>query len=339
MFTQGKIFTTNQKKYNKGKHNYKLISIDQINIIDKLSSNKFTHLKEAYTNLGDINTKELTTLAELEEEFTKKHSEYIKTYEKYLEELTNNQQSINSKYRNKVIKYDNKYYYVNNYGIARLFDDNVWENKDDSCPNPESNENITHNEFSTLSNGHKMGFKERCKSGGYNVQDSGSGTTGWVDSNGLIYTYDSFLDKHPSCPDEYERISSIHFNAMKKGGTMDSNKPCSRYNLNQGTYGKLMSLNNELLTIIRKMKREVTQLTSKDKNLKDKIDIEKTKIVQAYNKLDEVVKQVNASKKKIQSYRGEIEDQNLSVPSIQMHHLIWVVLGGAFIGAAIYNAS
>ena len=40
-------------------------------------------------------------------------------------------------------------------------------------------------------------------------------------------------------------------------------------------------------------------------------------------------------KNAIAQYRAEVEDQNLSVPSVQMHHLIWVVLGGAFIATAI----
>jgi len=40
----------------------------------------------------------------------------------------------------------------------------------------------------------------------------------------------------------------------------------------------------------------------------------------------------------IEQYRAEVEDQNLSVPAIQMHHLIWVIMGGAFIATAIYNS-
>ena len=41
------MFTNNQKKYNK-KHNYKLVSINQLNIVDKLSSNKFTNLQALF---------------------------------------------------------------------------------------------------------------------------------------------------------------------------------------------------------------------------------------------------------------------------------------------------
>ena len=43
-------------------------------------------------------------------------------------------------------------------------------------------------------------------------------------------------------------------------------------------------------------------------------------------------------KSDIAQYRAEVEDQNLSVPSVQMHHLIWVVIGGAFIATAMYNS-
>ena len=39
----------------------------------------------------------------------------------------------------------------------------------------------------------------------------------------------------------------------------------------------------------------------------------------------------------IKQYEAEVSDQNLSVPSIQMHHLIWIILGGAFVATAVHN--
>ena len=57
-----------------------------------------------------------------------------------------------------------------------------------------------------------------------------------------------------------------------------------------------------------------------------------------YNELSEMKKKLKKMNTTIQSYKAEVEDQNLSVPSIQMHHLIWVIMGGAFIATAIYNS-
>ena len=37
------------------------------------------------------------------------------------------------------------------------------------------------------------------------------------------------------------------------------------------------------------------------------------------------------------SYGAKIKEQNLLVPSVEMHNYIWVVLAGTFLVTAIYN--
>ena len=341
MFAQGKMFTNNQKKYNKRKHNYKLVSINQLNIVDKLSSNKFTNLQEAFIPkkdpLREKNLAETQKLQKLESEFNTDMNQYMEKYKLYLDELSSRQQSKNVKYRNQVITYDGNYYYVNNAGFARVFTNSVWQGKDNSCP--QSSRVLSAEEFSSLTLGPPMNVGEMCRAGVYNAKSASDGTTAWVDNQGYKHIYTDFSNRHRSCPPTAETITSLQFNAMPTGKTYGSMEQCATISLDSPLYDQLMIINNRLLSKITEIKSEIGKLDSQDITLKNNIIKKKEEIVDAYSKLEKLVKQIKDSRTSIQTYRGEIEDQNLSVPSIQMHHLIWVVLGGAFIGAAIYNAS
>lgn len=341
MFAQGKMFTNNQKKYNKRKHNYKLVSINQLNIVDKLSSNKFTNLQEAFIPkkdpLREKNLAETQKLQKLESEFNTDMNQYMEKYKLYLDELSSRQQSKNVKYRNQVITYDGNYYYVNNAGFARVFTNSVWQGKDNSCP--QSSRVLSAEEFSSLTLGPPMNVGEMCRAGVYNAKSASDGTTAWVDNQGYKHIYTDFSNKHSSCPHTAETITSLQFNAMPTGKTYGYMDQCATISLDSPLYDQLMIINNRLLSKITEIKSEIGKLDSQDITLKNNIIKKKEEIVDAYSKLEKLVKQIKDSRTSIQTYRGEIEDQNLSVPSIQMHHLIWVVLGGAFIGAAIYNAS
>ena len=70
-----------------------------------------------------------------------------------------------------------------------------------------------------------------------------------------------------------------------------------------------------------------------DKDIASQKDILET----TYNKLLKEKEKLKKVKDSIAQYRAEVEDQNLSVPSVQMHHAIWAIIGGAFIATAIYN--
>ena len=57
---------------------------------------------------------------------------------------------------------------------------------------------------------------------------------------------------------------------------------------------------------------------------------QKVQLENTYNELDKRTIKENKIKDLrwiLNTYNGKIEDQNLSVPAIQMHHLIWMLLG------------
>jgi chromosome condensin MukBEF ATPase and DNA-binding subunit MukB len=93
-----------------------------------------------------------------------------------------------------------------------------------------------------------------------------------------------------------------------------------------------------MISGVTSMKGEVNKLAGEDVSIDKDIQAQKVQLENTYNELLKEKKKVDRFKMDIEQYRAEVEDQNLSVPSIQMHHLIWVIMGGAFIATAIYNS-
>ena len=117
MFKQGKIFERNQRRYNRLINNDKLnlISIDQLNIVQKLKSNKYSSIREGYRDrkniknpnkLDELSEQESAILLDLENQFNAKLEDYKIKYGDYLNELTSEQSISSRKLRNKIVKYE-----------------------------------------------------------------------------------------------------------------------------------------------------------------------------------------------------------------------------------------
>ena len=345
MFKQGKKFEQNQNRYKRlvKKHNLNLISLNQLNIVDNLKTNKFAHIEAFATDsmssaavnaVKRKNQEENMKLTNLESKFNTDMEKYVQLYKKYLIELTE-RQSNTTTYRNITIKYDNNYYYVNKSSVARQFTAESWIAKDNSCP--DSSKVLNDEEFQKLTRGNPINSGELCGITKINVQDRDNGTAAWVDSQGQKHIYTSFHDRNPSCPSDYKQISGTQFNAIPKSNNYGPNDKCSLVSLDSSTYNKLIIINTSLLDTVQKMKQEVNNLLAEDKTVDKKVKNQKIKLVKSYQDLTKMNERLRKMNDDIKQYEAEVNDQNLSVPSIQMHHLIWIILGGAFIATAVHN--
>ena len=296
---QGKKFKNIQKKYNnliKNK-NYQLISTGKLNIVNNLQSLKCSNLAEGMTStlniprtVEQVNEIELNKLKSLESKFNSKVTEYARNYKLYLEELVSRNSSLNTAHKNKVMKYNNSYYWINNAGTARSFDAVTWSKKDDSCP--DSAGTMTASDFALLNRGPPMGEGELCSSGGYSAKDGGSGSTAWVDNQGYKHPYRDFINKHSSCPNDTRILTSIQYHAIPTRGSYDKDDVCATVSLDSPLHDKLVSLNNELMAIIKEFHSLISTLQVKDKELKKQISSQKNVLVTKYSALQKEKKRV-----------------------------------------------
>jgi len=343
---QGEQFNQYQKKLKKKvkDSNLALISVGKLNIMNNLNFESYSSVKEGMqsgppdVSLNPVeaqNDNEKQQLAQLEGEFNEKIVTYTNIYKKYLEELASRQSSVNVSFKNQLVKYNNDYYYINNMGVSRQFSDSAWDGRDQStCPST-STKNITDEEMARLSRGTPMGIGEMCRSGGYNATTGKA--TAWVDNQGYKHLHNDFRNKHTSCPDSTVTVSDIQFDAIPTGNSYGSDDKCEVMSLDSENYDKLQKLNNDLMNIVKTMHTNVQNLATKDKTLEDKVDGEKKKLLDTYNELNKMKKKVDSLKTANETLKAEANDQYLDSSAIQFHHLIWVVVGCAFIATAIRN--
>ena len=344
MFKQGEKFKNNQKKYKAliEKYHLNMISLNQLNVVNNLKSKRYACISEGFDGGAGMNAVEQKNLAEktkidrLEGQFNDNMRQYITKYKTYLKELASRQTSLNSRLKNKVIKYGSNYYYINNTGIARQFTDASWRGKDESCPN--SNTTINAQEFSRLSLGPPMNIGELCRSGGYNAKDQSSGSAAWVDNLGYKHLYTDFINRNKSCPADTVNITGVQFNAIPTGNNYGPNDKCNTMSLDSPLYDQLVVLNQKMISDVTAMKGEVNKMATEDVTLDKDIEKQKTILTNTYSALLKEQKKIKQMKADIEQYKAETEDQFLSVPSVQMHHMMWAVIGGAFIATIIYNS-
>lgn len=341
MFQQGKIFNNFQEKYKNlvKKEKLEQISIGKLNVVNNLKYKNYKKV-EGFSGVDyveRVNNEEMSRLTQLQNKFNKDLNSYNSKYKKYLEELMSRQNSVKSRYRNKVIKRGHDIYYVNNMGIARYYNPTAWANKDNSCSEPVAS--LSSKEMSEIPLGTNMGVGEKCGPGGFNALDTSSGTTAWVDSLGFKHFYDDFRNRHPSCPSNTTRLTSVQFNAIPNGKTFTSSDPCNIVSLDSPLYDQLVALNNSLMRTVTAMKTEVMSLNRKDAALDKNIEIQKRKLTNTYNKLLKHKKKIIKLKGRNQTMDAETNELILDSNAVQFHHLIWMVVGATFIATAISYAN
>ena len=271
-----------------------------------------------------------------------------------------NTEGIN-KYKNVAVEdtLKNKYFITSD-GIKRKFiNDYAWDNKAQGCPSSIS-DSITNEELSKLPLGKPMQPLIPCKKGGYNIKYNGK--KAWVSSDGTVHEYSDWINRHSSCRDKsMEDISGKDrlwsFYELNKGKDFGPSDICDLTNTSadNNVFNKnaeVMDLTKELrdkinkqIDIKNKLNKRMTTLkegfreglyssTSFNSECGDNVDCHIRARQRALTIKKNKIKDV---REKVNTYNGKIENQNLSVSSVQMHHLIWMVLGGTFLYTAIIN--
>ena len=182
--------------------------------------------------------------------------------------------------------------------------------------------------------GNKLKPYERCDTTNRIITDGT--TSAWVDSGGYKHVFSSYLDRHSTCKDTPLEVSSVEFNAIESSTPYNENNKCVS-TMSNDLESELIRTNEELKSILYEIQAHVSSLKGKSVTLNDKIQQQKEVIMSKYNKLQDDKKKLANLKTNALSYDAKVKEQNLLVPSVEMHNYIWVVLAGTFIITAIYN--
>ena len=361
----------NFKKRNKKKIKKNMISIEQPeldNVLKSKGHSKFNY-REGYGNLTQINKSLENKKDILIQDYNTTLSDWEKAYKEKKMQGVNTTGNFSSRHTIFKVKDDstNSKYYVDNNGYKRKFaNDAAWGTKDITCPNRVQH-TITEEESQKLRNGSLLYGYIPCRGGGYNIEYENRHA--FITEKGETRMYEDFLGSDASCKnkqllklDNLENGKMMWDNySLNLGAQIKNTESGNDCKIQDGMGDNLTHQNNKLKIIANNMKKDINSMIEKRKALEKKIGgkfeqftlregldatykcndgdtSEKCKMLKNIDEYNKVKNRINKIRGDISTYDSKIEQANLSVSSIQMHHLIWMILGGTFVLTAIINS-
>jgi hypothetical protein len=316
---QGLIFTSFRKKYKTLLSKKNFINIGVIEGFEEMK-------------IEDANAMEMQKIKKYTDRFNTNLATYTRTYKLYLDELIGRQKGGGT-YSNKVITYKGDQYFVDKQGKIRKFSQTSWSSKGKGCGQPFATLNAE--AFSKLQAkgiGPAMNPNERCKTGGYNVNDGS--TYAWVDSNGYKHIYEDPNNKHSTCSDIpfIQGYSATEINAIPdSGSTQAADTECDKGTLDSPLVDQLRDINKKLMDDADAVKVLINNMRINDKTIETSVDAKRNKLMKVAKQLHEKRKVVLKAERDSHTLRSDLEDRVLEIGSMNFKKIIWVMAGITFV--------
>lgn len=268
---------------------------------------------------------EATQMMQLKTKFETLMTQYEKKYKEYLDLIAKRKASAVSALRNQIGKYNGKFYYINNFGVAREFTSAAWSGKPSSCTGTPVD--IQETSFSKLQFGPPMGIGEICRNGGFNAKNKSTGLISWVDSNGYRHKYSDWTDKHKSCPETTTELEAAQYSAMPASRDWGAGDECRLIDIDSPLHTQLIKLNNELIEISEKMKELVDDSDEKADQVDTDTANKKVELVRILKKVNKRRAKIKNVQQNINSIESDYQNKTMQVEALQFKYLVWGICG------------
>tara|TARA_B110001450_G_scaffold68603_1_gene64836 strand:- start:8107 stop:9324 length:1218 start_codon:yes stop_codon:yes gene_type:complete len=270
---------------------------------------------------------------QLENRFNQKLKEYAERHKMFIEEATRNQLDKKKieKYLNKVVTLDNEtYYYVNKYGYLHLFSNDSWLNRHNSC-------NLTIlrisiDEMNTLAKrSTNINNNQPCNIAGYNVLNSTNNKHAWVDVKGIKHEYEpGFIPSISNACNtrEIKSLDNSTYNAIPSGNNLGSNDICSIHDINIELWKDLVTRNNELIRLGKRLNKNIDKLTYtkfNDLNIDNLNSVQSNLNALVNNNSLSPINLDDLQENKEQTINGQNESSKLNVVSKKSNYVLWIL--------------
>jgi hypothetical protein len=315
---------------------HKVINTNKLDIIQNTSMSNLGSFYEGMTNkeIDNKNDKMTEELMTLQDEFNNKLQEYENTYKKYLTMLKHNMDIINS-YSNMNVKDQagNKYF-INKYGYARLYSNEGWNKKHSSCP-VNMPDDKTVEIFNKLQIGEPLGVGQPCNLEGNIIlsnDNQNKELKAWVAPNGLKH---KLTGNNSSCINKNKiDVLNTTYDKIPSGSDYNVNSKCSTTQ-NEDLWNKIVSLNNELITIAGGLFNKTEELEQLDNVVDESIINTKNTLKKRANILNKERDELLKIQSEHRSLMGRFQDNNINLQSDYYNYLAWTI-GAVTFGAIAY---
>tara|TARA_B110000444_G_C18815362_1_gene584834 strand:- start:321 stop:1631 length:1311 start_codon:yes stop_codon:yes gene_type:complete len=271
-------------------------------------------------------SKERREMQVLENEYNLLLGQYRSTYKRYLDEVVSKTAATNTTMSNQVRQSSNgRHHFISGTGIAREFDPNSWNKRDQSsCPS--SSGSISDAQLNALVKGTNMGQGEACRGGGY-VAKSDNGTMAWVSPEGTSHIFKDYLNKNDTCPDSFTKITNKQFDAVPKGTPYGAQDTCEIIQLNTGSGRAVIAMNEKLKSLADKMKDLVVNSDHNADKVSDKKKDIKKGMRSTITQLREKRREINGLRQNIATSQATAKQQIISAEQLQLKYFAWTLAG------------
>jgi hypothetical protein len=306
---QGKQYLINQKIYtrNFGFPYLELPSNSSVkSIIENMESMQESVSSENYKS------PELTSCEKL---FQKTLCKYNQAYKQLNEERLRQVETLKKgeNYLGKVIsEQDGNYYYVNNFGFTHKYSADAWNNNNSNCP-----QSVIEGDNSYLREGPDMVSGQPCNIAGKIIQNEDTLEYAWVDIKGYkhIFSDSNWKKKSSTCKLDVLKLCNNNYNLIPEGSPMSCTTKCDSADINPHLWERLQKLNRKLISLAKKMSKEIQKLKIEDELLKEMLLKQQNDLDVYVIKLSEEQQNMKVQKRTMENISGEEENSQLIMKS------------------------
>jgi len=318
-----------------------LIGLKRLNLIHQTTDPNLGNI-ESFSNANGITqeTPELKQLNELETQFNNKLNTYSSIYKDYLTKLmTSNEVSI--QYANTNVKDSTgKFYYVNEYGIARGYSKESWASKDSSCPTSTPGDD-TVSVFNELQVGLDKNPGEPCNLDGKMIQAETTGNMAWITPFGYkqMFPNDNVLQAgiKNGCSKTSVKVTDKVFDIFTKGSDMTLSSNCNIPVGFTNIKNELQNLNNELIDIANQIYNLIVNMVNSNSSVETNVETTKQDLQNQIQLLNEQRKIFNQLQNSDETLEAEYQDNNLIINSTYYKYIIWSIAAMTMGAVAIHH--
>jgi len=330
--------------FNKNRNNYdELVGMKRLNLIGETTGPNLGNI-EGMDNINYFNsdTQDNSEINALEKEFNDKLTIYTSVYQEYLSKLSTLKEDSLLYANTNVKDSNNKYYVVNQYGVARGYSSDAWNNKHSSCPtNIPGDETV--NIFNKLTIGNDKKAGEPCNLEGKVISQLRPLKNSWITPEGRKKWFPSNsiweAGKKNGCNANPTVVTNDVYNLLDSAEDMDMNANCNVGLGFDDMKNQLEKLNGDLIHTATKIYEHIVSLSGKTGSVNTNVGESQNTLKEHIQKLQKQRTHFEKMRSQQETLKAESDNNNLLIKSSYYQYMIWTIAAITLGAVAVKHVS
>jgi hypothetical protein len=334
---QGSHFKKYQHHYNN------LVGIKRLNLIEQTTGQHLGNV-EPLTNIQGFGQEspEMKQLTAMETNFNNKLQTYSAIYKQYLTNIASAKDNATLHSNINVKDSNGKFYYVNEYGVARGYSQDAWAHRDATCPSTIPNDN-TVAIFNTLKVGNDKKPNEPCNLDGKTIIAQTTNNKAWITPEGRKKWFPNEniweIGMKNGCNPNPVHVTDGVFDMFDATSDMTPSANCNAGLGFVNMKNELEKLNNELVQIANQINNKVGEMVQKNKVVDDAGEKTKLELQERLQKLQTQRALFEELQTEEETLQAEYDNNKMMIHSSYYHYMVWTIAALTLGAVAVHHVT